>query len=306
MEWKNNTMIDAGKKAWITKLRNQGRNDEADKIEQELAKSNAKSIDGFVAQPLKQIKGFHYDVPCTYVPDANLPWVEKYRPVSLADLIGPVGPYLRAFIKTGKFPLAMVFWGDYGEGKTAGAQCLIRDYYVNQKAVKPEASFADVIYSRQWTEEYEGCWSPVLYVEATLYNDVEMIRDKVRNFMRVRSMWNMAGAKLKKFVLFDEADRLNYQAQGGLRSLIEKYPGTVTIYTTNRIESIDPAIRSRASGGIFNFVKSDKEALMKHLQNILAREELDLKRETLEEIAVASESVRDAVGKLQQEAMVNC
>jgi DNA polymerase III delta prime subunit len=296
-------MVLAGKKAQITKLKNEGKIDEARRLEEtlmnhvEMPKPPLPKID------LKQIR-VKYDVPCPAFPDVNLPWVEKYRPVGLLTLVGPVAPYLRAFIKTDSFPLAMVFYGEYGQGKTAGAKAFIRDYYVNAKVFMQSANFMDILHSGKWMPDYEGCWSPVLFIDATVTPDVDVIRDKVQMFMRVRAMWNPASGKLKKFILFDEADRLGYASQGALRSLLEKYPGTVTFYTTNRIEGVDPAIVSRAAGGVFEFKKPDKDSLAEHLKDILRWEGKTLSQSTLEEIAIASQSVREAVGKLQQEVAI--
>lgn len=207
-------------------------------------------------------------------------------------------------MKVNSFPLAMVFLGEYGQGKTAGAKAFIRDYFVKQGAFKPEATFSDVKNGSCWTTDYEGCWSPILYVDATLDGKIDTVTDKVLNFMRVRSIWNRAGAKLKKFAVFDEADRLGYHAQGQLRTLLEKYPGTVTIYTTNKIGSIDPAILSRASGGVFEFKKPGREELLGYLKAILKQEQASLPEDTLEEIIVGCQSVRESVGRLQQEVAV--
>jgi len=307
--WKDERMVEAGKKAHLTKLRNQGRQREAEEYMKQMGiKKGAETLTGTISRQIaeqttktKAVK-VKYDVPVEFNPVAGLPWVEKYRPISLTFLSGAVGPYLRAFVKTDSIPLALVFWGDYGQGKTAGAGALVRDYYVMRGVFKAEATFKDVINGSKWTSTYEGCWPPVLYVDlAQLKFDVEMVREKVMLFMRVRSMWNPMGLKLKKYVIFDEADRLSYAAQGALRSLLERYPGTVTIYTTNRIESIDPAIISRASGGIFEFKKPSAEELETLLEWVLHCEGLKLKKKTIEEIAVASVSARDAVGKLQQE-----
>lgn len=197
--------------------------------------------------------------------------------------------------------LAMVYYGDYGQGKTAAAKCFIRDYFVNVGAFKPEATFKDVVNGVNWTLEYEGCWSPVLSIDATIDSNIETIKHRVQMFMKMRSIWNENGLKLKKFALFDEADRLGYAAQGALRSLLEKYPGTVTIYTTNKIESVDPAIVSRAAGGVFEFKKPTKDSLVDYLQEILRAERKTLRLSTIEEIAVVSQSVREAIGRLQQE-----
>ena len=299
MVWKNEKMVLAGKKAHITKLKNLGRIEEAKKLEESLINIDALDVQ-VRGQDLKPVK-IVYDVAHVRVEtDSSLPWVEKYRPITLADLIGEVSPFLRAFVKTDSFPMAFVFFGDYGQGKTAAAGAFIRDYFVNQGVFRPEATFADVLHGRHWSEVYEGCWSPVLYIDATIDSDVDMIRDRVLNFMKVRSVWNSAGLKLKKFVLFDEADRLGYAAQGVLRSLLEKYPGTITIYTTNRVESVDPAIISRASGGVFEFKKPSKESLIEHLREILRLEGKSLSSQVVEEMAVGSRSVREAVGRLQQ------
>jgi DNA polymerase III delta prime subunit len=303
--WKDGKMVLAGKKAQITRLKNEGKIDEARKLEETLMNHIEMPKPALPKMDLREIR-VKYDVPCPAFADSSstLPWVEKYRPVSLLTLIGPVAPYLRAYVKTGGFPLAMVFYGDYGQGKTAAARAFIRDYYVNSKVFNPSASFMDVLHSVNWMPEYEGCWSPALQIDATVTSEVEVIRERVQTFMRVRAMWNSAGAKLKKFILFDEADRLGYASQGVLRSLLEKYPGTVTIYTTNRIEGVDPAIVSRASGGVFEFKKPDKEVLTKHLCDILRWEQKTLSLSTLEEIAVSSQSVREAVGRLQQEIAI--
>jgi len=307
MSWKNQKMVEAGKKAHITRLKNAGLIELAEQKENSLAGAVSREIanENLKKTVLKQVN-VAYDVAYVHVEkDKDLPWIEKYRPVTLANLIGPVACYLRAFIKTKSLPLALVFFGDYGQGKTAGAKAFIRDYFVSQGAFKEEATFQDILNGRNWTEDYEGCWSPVLYVDATLDSSVETIKDKVMYFMRVRSMWNSQGAKLKKFAVFDEADRLGYSAQGALRSLLEKYLGTVTVYTTNKIESIDPAIVSRASGGVFDFKKPTKEDLTKYLKNVLKLERKTLSESTIDEIAVACQSVREAVGRLQQEVALH-
>jgi replication factor C subunit 3/5 len=311
--WKNQKMQTAGHKAHVTRLRNAGQVEEADKLEkcisqkgltENVSSQMAVKVIEDTATTLKQVH-VSYNVP--YIRgkvDDGLPWIEKYRPQTLADLQGPVACYLRAFVKMNSFPLAMVFFGDYGVGKTAGMKAFVRDYFVKVGAFKAEATFNDVKNGVNWTSEFEGSWSPILYVDATLSANIDSVTDSIHNFMCVRSIWNSAGLKLKKMVAIDEADRLGYQSQGKLRSLLEKYPGTVTLYTTNKIGGIDPAIISRASGGVFEFKKPSKDELMKYLRELLKLEHVRLSDEVLEEIAVGSASVRDSVGKLQQEAVL--
>jgi replication factor C subunit 3/5 len=311
--WKNQKMQTAGHKAHITRLRNAGQVEQANILERNISQNGlTENVSGQMAvkaieETATTLKQVHVSYNVPYVlgkVDNELPWVEKYRPQTLADLQGPVACYLRAFVKLNSFPLAMVFFGDYGVGKTAGMKAFVRDYFVKVGAFKAEATFNDVKNGANWTSDYEGCWSPILYVDATLTANIDSVTDTIHNFMRVRNMWNSVGLKLKKMVAIDEADRLGYQSQGKLRSLLEKYPGTVTLYTTNKIGAIDPAIISRASGGVFEFKKPAKDDLIKYLRGLLKLERVRLSDEVLEEITVGSASVRDCVGRLQQEAVL--
>ncbi|MFQ6064219.1 MAG: AAA family ATPase [Candidatus Bathyarchaeia archaeon] len=228
---------------------------------------------------------------------AELPFVEKWRPVSLEDLVGDTSvEKLKAFVKSGSFPLAMVFHGEFGTGKTTAAKAMVRDYYVRMGLFQPEATFSDVRNATRVTRQYEGIFPPVLYVDASVTRDIDTIRNLVRNFMRTK-----APGGLVKFVIFDEADRLGYDAQGALRVLLEKYPNTRTVYTTNELHKIDPAIRSRAAGGVLAFKYPPVEQVTTYLKNIAEKEGMAISDEKLREIAAESESVREAVGALGTE-----
>jgi replication factor C subunit 2/4 len=290
MEIKDPKMVEAAKKAWETrrKRQQQGHDDQPEKLYKK-------------PKPLSPVEPIDMEYPedLSLTDGMELPWVEKYRPTSLSGVLGSPAEYLKAFVKTGSIPLAMVFYGDYGSGKTTAAKAFVRDYFVLRNVFKRNATFRDVASGRNFDPDLEGAWPPVLYVDATITGDIETIRSRVLGFMRVISIRGMP-----KFCIFDEADRLGFSAQGALRSLLEKYPNTRTIYTTNRIESIDEAIISRASGGVFEFTKPTVEDIMEHLKKILRMEKIPLHKSRLEEIAVASASVREAVGRLQQEAIV--
>lgn len=289
MEIKDPKMVEAGKKAWETRRRRQQEgcydNQETPQKPRSLEPSEPIDVD--------------YPEDMVLTPDLDLPWVEKYRPVSLSGVLGAPADYLKAFVKTGSIPLAMVFHGDFGTGKTTAARAFVRDYFVFRDVFLRTATFKDVAAGRKFNPELEGAWPPVLYVDATVTPDIETIRTKVLGFMRVISIRGMP-----KFCVFDEADRLGFSAQGALRSLLEKYPGTRTIYTTNRLESVDEAIISRASGGIFEFKKPAVAEIVSYLKKILEVEQIELDEAKVEEIAVACASVRESVGRLQQEAIV--
>ena len=231
-------MVEAAKKAWETRRKRQqeGYYDNQTPSRPPLGPP----------QPITSDKPTEIDYPEDMVLTAGadfLPWVEKYRPISLTGTLGAPIVYLKAYVKTGSFPLAFVFSGDFGNGKTTAAKAFVRDYFVFRNVFQRDATFTDVAHGRKFNPDLEGAWPPVLYVDATITGDIGTIRDKVLAFMRVLSIKGYP-----KFCVFDEADRLGFSAQGALRSLLEKYPKTRTIYTTNVLEKIDEAIISRASG----------------------------------------------------------
>ena len=63
----------------------------------------------------------------------NLPWVEKYRPQRLNDIIGhdEIVKRLHAYVKNRNLPNLM-FSGPAGTGKTSAAVALSRELYGNE------------------------------------------------------------------------------------------------------------------------------------------------------------------------------
>ncbi|MEM3074225.1 MAG: AAA family ATPase, partial [Nitrososphaerales archaeon] len=226
-----------------------------------------------------------------------LPFVEKYRPKTLDDFVGnsEVIRSLKAFVSTEQFPLSMIFYGDFGVGKTAAAKALARDYFVKKGLYASDVAFSDIV--------ADPFLSPALFIDASVENDVYTIKERVRRFMQ-----HLGLKDAKKIVIFDEADRLGYSAQGALRPLIERYPNTLTIYTTNVLDGIDGAIQSRAAGGIFHFKTPTPMELEELLLNIASKEGLDTSRSDVKELAKAistsAKSPREAVGLLGTEILV--
>ena len=225
--------------------------------------------------------------------------IEKYRPKVLDDVIGNFRAVqaLKAFAKTGAFPQAIILHGPFGSGKTTAAKAVIRDYLVGRGIFAPPGpSFPGDAGGRQLM----GIFNPVLFIQGGLVVSVEAVRDQVQKFMQTVP----PTSGIKKFVVLDEGDKLSKEAQGALQTLIEARPNTVTIWTTNFLDSINGAIRSRASGGTFEFDVPEKQDLGIHLRKIAAKEGVKVPDDVIDRIVREAKSVRDAVGQLGTEVVI--
>ena len=117
------------------------------------------------------------------------PWVEKHRPISLSQCIGDVVSLLQAYVKTGSMPQCFVFYGEYGDGKTTAAKAMCRDFYVLRGLFHKDATFRDVTSASNITREYQGIFSPVLYIDASQFKGsetetIEEVKERIHNFMQ--------------------------------------------------------------------------------------------------------------------------
>lgn len=150
---KDPKMVAAGKKAAATRRKNLGVKPQVaqtssrvatpTKSEQEPVRTEAETKWHITAQSALTLK---VDLPARErLPDfMDQPWVIKYRPISLNECIGSVVGYLKAFVKTGSFPLVIMLYGDYGDGKTSSAKAMVRDYFVMRGLFKRDATFMDM------------------------------------------------------------------------------------------------------------------------------------------------------------------
>ena len=67
-------------------------------------------------------------------PEFNLPWVEKYRPVGLSNIVGQdkIINSLTNIFQGGSFP-HLLFYGGSGSGKTSTILAVLNDYFGKKK-----------------------------------------------------------------------------------------------------------------------------------------------------------------------------
>jgi DNA polymerase-3 subunit gamma/tau len=221
----------------------------------------------------------------------------KYRPASFEDLIGQdamVRTISNAF-ESGRIPQAWILTGVRGVGKTTTARILARalNYELPDGSIKgptihmPSMGVQDqaIIDSRH---------IDVLEMDAASHNsvdDVRQINDSVR--------YAPVSARYKVYIL-DEVHMLSTAAFNALlKTLEEPPPHAKFIFATTEIRKVPVTVLSRCQR--FDLRRVDAAVLVKHLEGIAAKENIEVEPAALAMIARAAEgSVRDALSLFDQ------
>ncbi|CAG8658067.1 19182_t:CDS:10, partial [Dentiscutata erythropus] len=178
----------------------------------------------------------------------NLPWVEKYRPQSLVELVShkEITSTVERFINEGRVP-HLLFYGPPGTGKTSTILACARK-----------------LYGDDWR-------SMVLELNASDERGIEVVREQIKNYAGTRKMFN-TGFKL---IILDEADAMTQQAQNALRRVVEKYTKNVRFcIICNYVSKIIPALQSRCTR--FRFSPIEQDQVKYRLDYIIQNEKVNI------------------------------
>jgi replication factor C small subunit len=197
-------------------------------------------------------------------------WVEKYRPKTIEDYVfkdEAQKRQVKSWIKEGSIP-HLLFSGSAGIGKTTLAKVLLNELNI---------------------EEYD-----VLEINASRENSVDVIRDKITNFVQMIPFGPF------KVVLLDEADYLTLNAQAILRGLMETYSSTSRfILTCNYPNKVIPALHSRCQG--FHVEKTDQTEFTARVATILVTEGVDFDLDVLDTyVKLTYPDLRKCINQVQQ------
>ena len=168
---------------------------------------------------------------------SNTLWVEKFRPDNLDSYIGNehLKEKVSVYLESGDLP-PLLLYGKAGTGKTTLAKILVKNI---------ECDY--------------------LYINASDENNVDTVRNKVKNFA------STMGFKDYKIIILDECDYITPNAQAALRNLMETFSKHCRfILTCNFVERIIDPIQSRCQS--FQIIPPSKKEVAKHIHDILLKE----------------------------------
>ncbi|KAJ7642750.1 P-loop containing nucleoside triphosphate hydrolase protein [Mycena polygramma] len=178
----------------------------------------------------------------------NLPWVEKYRPVTLDDVVShkDITGTIEKFIEKNRLP-HLLFYGPPGTGKTSTILAVARRIYGSE-------------YRKQ-----------ILELNASDDRGIDVVREQIKQFAETRTLFS----KGYKLIILDEADMMTQQAQAALRRVIEQYTKNVRFcIICNYVNKIAPAIQSRCTR--FRFSPLPIVEVEKRLDSVIDAEQVKL------------------------------
>ena len=202
------------------------------------------------------------------------PWVEKYRPQKLEDIVGQkqIVARLQKYVGENSMPNLM-FTGPAGVGKTTTALALAKS-----------------ILGEYWRNNF-------LELNASDARGIDTVRNDIKNFCRLKPV----GAPFR-IIFLDEVDNMTKDAQHALRREMEMYtkPASFILSCNYSSKIIDP-IQSRCA--IFRFAPIKAEEITERLKFICETEGFNYDDKGLEAIVYFAEGdMRKAVNVLQSAA----
>lgn len=183
----------------------------------------------------------------------KLLWTERYRPVTIDDVILP--ERVKNKLKNG-VQNNLLFHAGPGVGKTTVAK----------------------IFSSQY---------PTLFINASLDNSIENVRTKIVEFCSSLSV--LDGSRSLKLVVLDEFDFMSDSAMKALRGTIEQFESTARfIATCNYFNKIPDNIQSRFECINFDFTAEEEieveKKYYKRIYDIVKNEGMSIEKDALIEL----------------------
>ncbi|CAN6459169.1 unnamed protein product [Victoria cruziana] len=211
----------------------------------------------------------------------DTPWVEKYRPQSLADVAAhrDIVDTIDRLTSENKLP-HLLLYGPPGTGKTSTILAVARKIYGSQ---------------------YQNM---ILELNASDDRGIDVVRQQIQDFASTQS-FSFSSKSSLKLVLLDEADAMTKDAQFALRRVIEKYTkSTRFALICNHVNKIIPALQSRCTR--FRFAPLDAAHITERVQFIIKAEGIDVTDSGLAAVVrLSNGDMRKALNVLQSTNMAS-
>ena len=203
----------------------------------------------------------------------ELPWVEKYRPHKLDDIIGNEETIqrLKLVVKDGNMP-HMIILGLPGIGKTTSIHCLATELLGKDYALA------------------------TLELNASDDRGIDVVRNKIKQFAQTKILLPQGRHKI---VILDEADSMTPGAQQALRRTMELYANTTRFaFACNQSSKIIEPLQSRCA--ILRYSKLADDQVLLQLIKIAKLENVKYNSEGIKALIFTAEGdMRQAINNLQ-------
>ncbi|KAM3417850.1 hypothetical protein BST61_g6071 [Cercospora zeina] len=215
----------------------------------------------------------------------NLPWVEKYRPNSLADVSGhhDILATINKFVDSNRLP-HLLLYGPPGTGKTSTVLALARRIYGNKNM-------------RQM----------VLELNASDDRGIDVVREQIKTFSSTKQIFAGSFDKTQrddtianfKLIILDEADAMTSTAQMALRRIMEKYTANTRFCViANYTHKLSPALLSRCTR--FRFSPLKDADIRQLVDKVIVEENVNIEATAIDSLVTLSKGdMRRALNVLQ-------
>jgi len=205
----------------------------------------------------------------------HIPWVEKYRPTDLSDVVlDEINKQILVnIIEKNYFP-NLLLYGPPGTGKTTTIINLIDKY------------------QETYGQKRKGL---KIHLNASDDRGIDIIRNQINQFVNTKTLFG----KGTKFVILDEVDYMTKNAQSALRYLIQQYGENIRFcLICNYISRIDSALQNEFIR--LRFCQLPQKDIHTFLENINKNEKLGVKKSQLLSIQKLFKSdIRSMINFLQ-------
>ena len=173
----------------------------------------------------------------------TIPWVEKYRPTRLEDIVlEPINRQIFQNILATRYFPNLLFYGPPGTGKTSTILNLIQNWNLVGKtgsSYQKEETGAETKRRNQMKERVN-----IIHLNASDERGIDIIRNQILQFVQTKSLFETG----MKFVILDEVDYMTKPAQQAFKYLLQSFSSNTVrnvrfCLICNYLSKIDESLR---------------------------------------------------------------